>query len=93
MKSLNGKIDIVVHSAGIMPLTKIRTTGLADFDKVINTNLRGTFLVLTNAAENISDGGRIVALSTSVIAKSFPTYGPYIASKSWSRRISTRFSK
>ncbi|MCW2254959.1 3-oxoacyl-[acyl-carrier protein] reductase [Providencia alcalifaciens] len=80
-KSLNGKIDVVVHSAGIMPLTKISTIGLADFDKVINTNLRGTFLVFANAAENISDGGRIVALSTSVIAKSFPTYGPYIASK------------
>ncbi|EKT62536.1 SDR family oxidoreductase [Providencia burhodogranariea] len=80
-KALNGKIDVVVHSAGIMPLAKISTEGLADFDKVINTNLRGAFLVLAHAAENMSDGGRIVALSTSVIAKSFPTYGPYIASK------------
>ena len=27
------------------------------------------------------EGGRIIALSSSVVAKSFPTYGPYIASK------------
>jgi 3-oxoacyl-[acyl-carrier protein] reductase len=48
---------------------------------VIHTNLRGAFLVLANAAESVSEGGRIIALSTSVIAKSFPAYGPYIASK------------
>lgn len=37
--------------------------------------------MLANAAESVSEGGRIIALSTSVIAKSFPAYGPYIASK------------
>jgi 3-oxoacyl-[acyl-carrier protein] reductase len=29
----------------------------------------------------VAAGGRIIAFSTSVIAKAFPTYGPYIASK------------
>jgi 3-oxoacyl-[acyl-carrier protein] reductase len=43
--------------------------------------LRGTFLVLAQAAQHVARGGRIVALSSSVSAKSFPTYGPYIASK------------
>lgn len=36
---------------------------------------------MAHAAETVPDGGRIIALSTSVIAKSFPAYGPYIASK------------
>lgn len=80
-KAVTGQLDVVVHSAGIMPMAKITPDGLADFDKVIHTNLRGAFLVLANAAQAISDGGRIIALSTSVIAKSFPAYGPYIASK------------
>lgn len=80
-KALTGKLDVVVHSAGIMPMVKITPAGLADFDKVIHTNLRSAFLVLANAAESVRDGGRIIALSTSVIAKSFPEYGPYIASK------------
>lgn len=80
-KAINGRLDVVVHSAGIMPMVKITPAGLTDFDKVIRTNLRGAFLVLANAAESVGEGGKIIALSTSVIAKSFPAYGPYIASK------------
>ncbi|ARP80839.1 3-ketoacyl-ACP reductase [Bordetella genomosp. 8] len=76
-----GRIDVVINSAGIMPMAPIATDRLADFDKVIATNLRGAFLVLAEAAAQVGDGGRIIALSTSVIAKSFPAYGPYIASK------------
>jgi 3-oxoacyl-[acyl-carrier protein] reductase len=29
----------------------------------------------------VSSGGRIIAFSSSVLAKAFPAYGPYIASK------------
>jgi 3-oxoacyl-[acyl-carrier protein] reductase len=76
-----GKVDVVVHSAGIMPLLPISGGDVETFDKVIRTNLRGTFLVLGQAAQHVPAGGRIIAFSSSVIAKSFPTYGPYIASK------------
>src|SRR5258708_21550943 len=76
-----GKPDVVVHCAGIMPLFPIASGDVAAFDKVIATNLRGTFLVFAQAAHHVSDGGRIMAFSSSVIAKSFPTYGAYIASK------------
>jgi len=76
-----GRIDVVVNCAGIMPLTPIADGNTELFDKVIAANLRGTFLVLSQAARHVSSGGRIIALSSSVIAMSFPTYGPYIASK------------
>lgn len=76
-----GTIDVVVNCAGIMPLRPIAGGDLEVFDKVIATNLRGAFLVLGQAARQVSAGGRIIAFSTSVIAKAFPTYGPYIASK------------
>jgi 3-oxoacyl-[acyl-carrier protein] reductase len=76
-----GSIDVVVHCAGIMPLRPIAGSDTDVFDKVIATNLRGTFLVLAQAAQHVASGGRIIAFSTSVIAKAFPTYGPYIASK------------
>jgi 3-oxoacyl-[acyl-carrier protein] reductase len=74
-------IDVVVHSAGIMPMLPIAGGDVEIFDKVIATNLRGTFLVLGQAAQHVPAGGRIIAFSSSVIAKSFPNYGPYIASK------------
>jgi 3-oxoacyl-[acyl-carrier protein] reductase len=76
-----GRLDVVVNTAGIMPLSPIAKLDLDAFDKVIATNLRGAFLVLGQAAQHLSEGGRIIAFSSSVIAKAFPTYGPYIASK------------
>jgi 3-oxoacyl-[acyl-carrier protein] reductase len=80
-----GRIDVVVHTAGIMPMSKIADGDMATFDKVIATNLRGTYLVLSQSARHVSEGGRIIAFSSSVLAKSFPAYGPYIASKGESR--------
>ena len=76
-----GRPDAVVHCAGIMPLFPIASGDVATFDKVIATNLRGTFLVFAQAAQHVPNGGRIIAFSSSVLLKSFPTYGAYIASK------------
>ncbi|UJR86184.1 SDR family oxidoreductase [Sandaracinus amylolyticus] len=76
-----GGVDVVVHSAGIMPLSPIAAGDVELFDRVVRVNLRGAFLVMSEAAKHVSTGGRIIALSTSVIAKSLPTYGAYIASK------------
>ena len=76
-----GGINVAVNCAGIMPLSPIATGDLELFDKVIATNLRGTFVVLGQAARRVSSGGRIIAFSSSVIAMAFPSYGPYIASK------------
>ncbi|MFP1762232.1 SDR family oxidoreductase [Lonsdalea quercina] len=76
-----GPLHVVVHSAGIMSLAPISPDHLRTFDDIIQVNLRGAFLVLGQAARQVQTGGRIIALTTSVIAKSFPGYGPYIASK------------
>jgi 3-oxoacyl-[acyl-carrier protein] reductase len=76
-----GSVDVVVNNSGIMPLSPIGKGDAATFDKVIQTNLRGTFLVMAQAAQHVSPGGRIIAFSSSVLTRSFPTYGPYIASK------------
>jgi len=76
-----GSVDVVIHNSGIMPLSPIGKSDVEVFDKVISTNLRGAFLVLAQAAQHIAAGGRIIAFSSSVLAKSFPSYGPYIASK------------
>jgi 3-oxoacyl-[acyl-carrier protein] reductase len=77
-----GRVDVVVNSAGIMPLGPIAAGDAETFDRVIATNLRGTFLMFSAAANALGSGGRIIAISSSVLAKSFPNYGAYIASKS-----------
>jgi len=78
---LFGPMQVVVNCAAIMPLRPIAVGDVETFDKVIATNLRGTFLVLAHAAQRVQSGGRIIAFSSSVLAKSFPGYGAYIASK------------
>jgi 3-oxoacyl-[acyl-carrier protein] reductase len=80
-KKQYGQIDVVVNNAGIMALSPIAKGDLEVFDKTIQTNLRGTFLVFSQAAQHIAEGGRIIAFSSSVLLKSFPTYGAYIAAK------------
>ena len=72
---------VVVNSAGIMLLAPIRKGDIENFDKVIATNLRGRYLVMSEAANHVVDGGRIIVFSSSVLGKSFPSYGAYIASK------------
>lgn len=76
-----GAIGAVVHTAAIMSLAPIAKGDIDSFDQVIATNLRGSFLVMSEAANHISEGGRIIVFSSSVVAKSFPGYGAYIASK------------
>src|ERR1700683_4601293 len=76
-----GTVDVVVNNSGIMLLSAIGKGDATLFDRVIQTNLRGTFLVLAQAAQRMAGGGRIIAFSSSVLARSFPAYGPYIASK------------
>jgi 3-oxoacyl-[acyl-carrier protein] reductase len=82
-----GTVDVVVNNSGIMPLSAIGKGDVALFDRVIQTNLRGTFLVMAQAAQRLAGGGRIIAFSSSVLARSFPTYGPYmprrLESKAW----------
>jgi 3-oxoacyl-[acyl-carrier protein] reductase len=76
-----GGVDIVVNSAGIMELNTIVNFNLDKLDKIIRTNIRGTFVVDQQAARRIRSGGAIINLSTSVKKLALPTYAAYAASK------------
>ena len=62
-------------------IAPIQKGDIDNFDKVIATNLRGSYLVMSEAANHVVVGGRIIVFSSSVLGKSFPSYGAYIASK------------
>jgi 3-oxoacyl-[acyl-carrier protein] reductase len=76
-----GGVDVLVHTAGIMPLSPIAELDLEVFDRVQRTNVRGTFVVDQLAAQRMRDGGAIVNFSTSVTRLQIPGYGAYAASK------------
>jgi len=76
-----GGVDVVVNTAGVMILGPIADYSLDDFDRIVRTNLRGTFVVSQQAATHVRAGGAIINFSTSVTRAQFPTYGPYVATK------------
>lgn len=76
-----GGVDIVVHAAGRMTLSPIADLDVADLDALHRTNIRGTFLVVQQAARRVRRGGSVVTFSTSVVGMQLPTYGAYAASK------------
>lgn len=76
-----GGIDVVVHTAGIMPLSPIAEMSLDTFDRVQRVNVRGTFVINQLAARQVRQGGAIINFSTSITRLQMPTYGAYAASK------------
>ena len=88
-----GGIDVVVNAAGIMPLSPLATLDLDVLDRVIRTNIRGTFVVDREAARRIRGGGAIINFSTSVTRLSIPTYSAYAASKAAVEAISPILAK
>jgi len=76
-----GGVDVVVSNAGIMRLAPFRDMSDADFSRMVDVNQKGSFYVLREAARRVRDGGRIIALSSSITQLRTPTYGPYAATK------------
>ncbi len=60
------RVDVVVNNAGIIRDNKIWNMSLEDFDKVIDVNLRGTWLMCKEAAKIMRDqkSGRIVNIAS-----------------------------
>jgi len=65
---LNGRIDILVNNAGITRDNIMLSMKTAEFDDVINTNLRGTYLCMKKALKPMlkQKYGRIISLSSVV---------------------------
>lgn len=78
-----GRIDILVNNAArsfLRPLLDLREDG---FDKIFDTNVKGTFLLSRAAAKVMmqSGGGRIVNITTVGAVRGGPMMGVYHASK------------
>ncbi|MEU6610428.1 SDR family oxidoreductase [Streptomyces shenzhenensis] len=76
-----GGVDVVVNTAGIMPLAPIAQMDLETFDRIQRVNVRGTFVIDQLAARQVRNGGAIINFSTTITRLQAPTYGAYAASK------------
>jgi 3-oxoacyl-[acyl-carrier protein] reductase len=76
-----GPVEILVNNAGRAVRKVLAEFEDEDFDGVISTNLKGTFLAMREAARRMPDGGRIVNISMSYQGAPIPGYSVYFASK------------
>jgi len=77
-----GRLDVVVHTAGINRPAALTDLDLADLDAIHRVNVRGTFVVNQQAARRMRDGGSIVNVSSTMVRVAPPALSAYAASKS-----------
>lgn len=89
-----GAVDIVVNAAApptiYRPLAEFTE---AEFDRMFDVHARGAFLVLREAANRITDGGRIVNFSTSGTNTGGPEGGPYNGAKAAGEQMVTALAE
>jgi NAD(P)-dependent dehydrogenase (short-subunit alcohol dehydrogenase family) len=82
-EALGGPPDIVVACAGAFGLAPLAEVGVAEFDRIIGVNLRGTFLLYRALLPPLleRDAGDLVTIGSVAGRKAFPANGAYSASK------------
>jgi len=79
-----GPVTIALANAGIYPTCAVLDMEVEEWDRVIETNLRGTFLTCQAAAQRMRAGGRpgkIITISSGAYASARPGAAHYCASK------------
>ncbi|MEM6663136.1 MAG: SDR family oxidoreductase [Pseudomonadota bacterium] len=76
-----GGADILIHTAGAIIKKPVAAFTDADFERLLNDNTRTTFYAMREGARRLRDGGRIVAVGTSLTAGTAPGYAVYAGTK------------
>lgn len=78
-----GPADILVNNAAVTERTHFMDLDMAEFDHVMDVNLRGTFMVTREVARSMidADGGRIVNIASTSAHVARPTAVAYAATK------------
>lgn len=88
-----GGVDVVINNAGIMNVGSFAQMTDASFDRMIATNVKGSFNVLREASRRTRDGGRIISLSSSIILSKPAFTAVYAATKATQEIYSSVLSK
>jgi 3-oxoacyl-[acyl-carrier protein] reductase len=79
-----GRVDILVNNAGIFTESLIENLSVEDWDRVVDTNLRGTFLCTRALIGQMLErrDGRIINIASQLGQIGGKSVGHYVASKS-----------
>jgi 3-oxoacyl-[acyl-carrier protein] reductase len=75
------RLDILVNNAGRFIPKKLVETTEAEFDAIVALNAKGPYFAMQAAAKVLSDGGRIVNISSALTHLKFPGATAHLGSK------------
>ena len=76
-----GPVDDVVHAAGVVSTGDVATLPLAEFRRVLDVNLVGSFLVARAAVRRVRDDGTVTLVASQGGLRGGAGWGAYCASK------------
>jgi 3-oxoacyl-[acyl-carrier protein] reductase len=77
-----GKLDILVNNAGTAIPKKFEEATLEELDRLVDLNIRGTFIATHAALKQMKDGGRIIMIGSCVGERNMtPGLAAYSATK------------
>ncbi|MEE8172284.1 MAG: SDR family oxidoreductase [Alphaproteobacteria bacterium] len=90
-----GRIDILVNSAGLFYPTPVGATSEADYDRMMDINLKGMFFCIHEVAPIMmaQGGGRIINISSVAGVMALGTYSAYCAAKAGVNYMTRAFAQ
>ena len=76
-----GRVNVLVNNASIIKNSLLAEVVDEDYQRQIAVNITGCFNGMREGANRLTDGGRIINLSTSFIGAYLPGYSVYVATK------------
>jgi 3-oxoacyl-[acyl-carrier protein] reductase len=89
-----GRLDVLVNNAGTAIPKKFEEATLEELDRVIDINIRGTFVTTQAALKHMNDGGRIIMIGSCVGERMMtPGLAAYAATKGAVKMFSQGLSR
>jgi 3-oxoacyl-[acyl-carrier protein] reductase len=89
-----GRLDVLVNNAGTAIPKKFEEATLEELDRVIDINLRGTFISTQAALKHMNDNGRIIMIGSCVGERNMtPGLASYAATKGAVKMFSQGLSR
>jgi len=76
-----GKIDVIVANAGAGNTGTVAATSEADYDRLLDLNLKSVYFTVNKALPYMNDGGSIILIGSNAAHRAYPLFGLYGAAK------------